>query len=107
MRTQLMRAIASKNIGRFYIDHAFFYGLGTGEGMNMFNRMVVLEATSSFTRCQTEYTAIHPHFEPIHPGQEIPLYKATWQDGSAYPKWERCTQPPPTPETPIDKDQTP
>lgn len=84
-----MQNIKTRRVGRFYLAPSFFAGLDCEEGVNIFHRMVVLRAEQCWDRPHTQYLAIHPDFEEVKPGDVVPVYTATFDRGSIYPRWER------------------
>ena len=79
-----------RNLGRFKVSEAFFDSIRVaGEGANLFDQMVVLQA-DRFTLYQhghIEYYAIHPDFRAISEGELVPEYEPTFLRGRATPDW--------------------
>lgn len=77
-------------LGRFYVSQCFFNKLTDDEGVNLFDRMVVLEAHKDYRYWRTEYLAYHPDFKEVQEGYEVPLYRAIFNDVSSTPYWEKA-----------------
>lgn len=75
--------------GRFCVHLKFFEDLKAGDGVNLFNGMVVIHAESDAYTNRIKYIGIHKDFESVKYGEEIPEYHAVFKDGEIYPKWER------------------
>ena len=65
----------------------FFDRLDVGDGVSLFDRMIVLEATIVDYGQRILYTAIHPDFDELREGQIIPLYEGVIFDGRGAPVW--------------------
>lgn len=76
-----------KHLGRFYVHRIFFENIQPDEGINLFSRMVILEAKSSWSSPRIEYIAFHADFRLINECDLIPEYEAIFDSTSAAPKW--------------------
>lgn len=77
----------SRNIGRFKVAQVFFQGLRTGDGVNLFSGMIVLDVRHNWESDTVEYVAIHPDFRPVPECEMVPVYEGTFSDDSPFPKW--------------------
>lgn len=84
-----MMRLKTTRVGRFHVSACFFDDLDVGEGTNLFDRMIVLEATPVDYGQKILYTAIHPAFDELSEGQIIPEYDAVFFDRLGLPEWRR------------------
>jgi hypothetical protein len=77
----------TRQIGRFVIEGAFFDRLQVGYGVNLFDKMIVLDVTRDWMTDRATYTAVHEQFRAIDQGDICPYYKATFTADSVLPKW--------------------
>lgn len=81
-------------VGRFKVDAFFFFRRAPEEGLNLFDRMVVLDIRHDYLTGMREYVATHPDFEPRVEGALVPEYKAVFSTESSIPKWVKCEPEP-------------
>lgn len=82
----------NRRLGKFTVSGLFLRGARTGEGVNLFRNMIVLDVQHSFMADHAEYLAWHPAFEPVAEGQMVPEYEAHFDAKSATPIWKPlCT----------------
>jgi hypothetical protein len=84
--------MTASNRGRFIVSREFFYSLGSGDGANLFKDMVVLQTQTQFETGNTEYIAVHPHFDPVPEGCVSPRYEARFDSGAIYPNWVKVEE---------------
>ena len=84
--------LKSRNLGRFKVGQRFFDGLDTGEGVNIFAGMIVLDVRRSWSEDSIEYLAIHPDFRIVPHGEILPMYEGTFTAGTALPVWHEVAQ---------------
>ncbi len=77
-----------RRIGRFFLHERFLAKLHAGEGTNIFDGMVVLRTEQDIMSGRVQYLAMHPQFRPVEIGEITPEYVATFEAGSATPKWQ-------------------
>lgn len=78
-----------RRLGRFKVTGLFMAGAQNGEGMNLFNGMIVLDCRHEWTQDFVEYVAWNPQFERVPEGQIIPEYRATLYSDRGWPRWEK------------------
>lgn len=77
--------MTERRYGRFFVSSLFFKD--APNGANLFNGMVVLQASPNYAEDCTEYIAAHPQFRPVRQGELIPTYEALFNAGEIFPVW--------------------
>lgn len=73
--------------GRFFVDALFFAGLDANEGINLFDRMVVIDVRHTSSWDKREYVALHEQFRPVPAGDITPEYTAVFSRETSLPTW--------------------
>ena len=79
--------LKTRRIGRFKVDHHFYDTLDVEEGVNLFDRMVVLDVVHDHVSGVANYTAIHPSYRELPYGEIIPMYVPKFHLGCIAPEW--------------------
>lgn len=82
----------SRRLGRFEVSQFFYRDAmkSPDHGANLFHGMFVVAAEAKPWKDTIEYVAVHPDFEPVEFGEEVPAYQAVFPDGEIYPKWRKA-----------------
>lgn len=79
-----------RRLGRFVVsEKLLFDAIDTGHGANVFHGLIPLEIRHNFLGGKFEYLGWHAGFDHLPEGEVIPDYRAVFDDGETFPRWER------------------
>lgn len=78
-----------KRYGKVVVDRDFLGTTCVNNGLDPFNRMLILSVELDHVRDRLTYIAYHPAFDELEDGAKCPEYRMVFTTGYTTPRFER------------------
>lgn len=80
----------NRRLGRFIVSEKLLRdAIDTGHGANVFDGLIPLKLRLDTLAGIYEYLGWHAQFDPLPECEIVPEYRPIFDNGTAFPRWER------------------